>query len=67
MDPKEDDVIPHINDQGWLDIEQYHYDIDLGKQSPLNQYKIMGVPHLIMVDRSGQIVYKGIPSYRKDI
>lgn len=67
MDTKEDDVIPHINDCGWLDVEHYQADEQLGKGSPLAQYKMMGVPHLMLVDRRGQVVYKGLPSYRPDI
>jgi hypothetical protein len=28
---------------------------------------MIGVPHLLMVDRRGQVVFKGLPSYRPDI
>jgi len=66
-DKKEDDVIPHINDCGWLEVEQYQVDEELKKLHPLTQYKMLGVPHLLLVDRRGQVVFKGLPSYRPDI
>jgi len=67
VDKNEDDVIPFINDNGWLDIEHYHVDEQLKKRNPLTQFKIMGVPHLLLVDLNGQVVFKGLPSYRTDI
>jgi len=52
-----------VNKKGWLAIE--HYMVDSSKKpSPMQTYNFMGVPHVMLVDKSGTVVFKGHPMLR---
>uniref|UniRef100_A0A7S3IZY9 Thioredoxin domain-containing protein n=1 Tax=Strombidium inclinatum TaxID=197538 RepID=A0A7S3IZY9_9SPIT len=63
IDQTAEPVVKHVEAKGWADVEHYHR----AGSSCSNQYGIKGVPHVILVDTKGKIVYKGHPAQRKDL
>jgi hypothetical protein len=61
-------VKSHVEAKGWNKVEHYH--IRNGTCTADKDHGISGVPHVMLVDTEGKIVYKGHPSSRdleKDI
>jgi len=56
-------VTNHINNKGWTAPTHYHR----AKSSCSDVYQVRGVPHVLIVDKSGKIVFKGHPANRKDL
>lgn len=53
----------HINNKGWT--KPIHY--WRAKSNCSDIYQVRGVPHVLLVDTKGKIVYKGHPAGRKDL
>lgn len=57
-----------MKDKGWTSVEHYH--VRNGKCTADNEYGVQGVPHVLLVDKEGMIVFMGHPASRnieKDI
>jgi len=55
--------VSHIEDKKWTKVEHYH--VRNGKCTADNEYGVQGVPHVLLVDTEGTIVFMGHPSSRK--
>ena len=53
----------HIEENKWGKVEHYH--VRNGVCQADKQHGIQGVPHVMLVDTHGVIVYKGHPAQRK--
>lgn len=53
----------HVNNKGWT--KPIHY--WRAKSNCSDVYQVRGVPHVLLVDTNGKIVYKGHPASRKDL
>jgi len=56
-------VVNHVNNKGWTSVKHYHR----AKSNCSDVYQVKGVPHVIILDKEGTIVYKGHPAQRKDL
>jgi len=63
IDKDADTVKNHINNKGWTSPIHYHR----AKSDCSDVYQVRGVPHVLMVDTNGKIVFKGHPAGRKDL
>ena len=53
----------HVDKKGWNDVEHYH--IRRAGCVADKEHGIQGVPHVMLVDTHGKIVYKGHPASRQ--
>ena len=67
IDQRESDLIKHVNSKGWASVEHYHKTAHSGKKDPMSQYEVQGVPHVLLVDKNGTVVFKGHPAARPDL
>lgn len=56
-------VVNHVNNKGWTSVKHYHR----AKSNASEVYKVNGVPHVMILDKEGTIVFKGHPANRKDL
>lgn len=63
IDQNKEVVAKHVEDKGWGDVEHFFR----AKSTCSEVYGIKGVPHVMLVDKKGTIVFKGHPSTRKDL
>lgn len=63
IDQSKEAMVKHVNDKGWTAVEHYHRD----KSDCSEVYGVSGVPHVLLLDTKGRIVYKGHPATRKDL
>jgi len=56
-------VQAHVEKNGWGNVEHYHR----AKSSCSDDYKVQGVPHIVIVDTNGKIAFMGHPAHRKDL
>ena len=54
----------HVETKGWTKVD--HYFIG-GADKCKKDYGISGVPHVLLVDTNGKIVFKGHPASRKNL
>ena len=54
----------HVEAKGWTKVD--HYFIG-GAEKCKNDYGISGVPHVLLVDTNGKIVFKGHPASRPNL
>lgn len=54
-----------IRTKGWTDLENYN--VKLGVCRADKDYGISGIPHVVLIDKEGKIVFKGHPSERKSL
>ena len=54
-----------IKAKGWTDVEHYNVKLDVCHAD--KDYGLSGIPHVVLVDKSGKIVFKGHPSERKSL
>ena len=54
----------HVETKGWTKVD--HYFIG-GADKCKTDYGISGVPHVLLVDTNGKIVFKGHPASRKNL
>ena len=52
----------HVESKGWTKVEHYH--IRNGVCTADKDHGIQGVPHVLLVDTEGKIVFKGHPASR---
>lgn len=53
----------HVNDKGWTSVEHYWRD----KSDCSKQYNVQGVPCVMLIDKTGKIVFKGHPASRVNL
>jgi len=63
IDGAADTVKNHITNKGWT--KPIHY--WRSKSDCSDVYQVKGVPHVLIVDKTGKIVFKGHPANRKDL
>ena len=63
IDSESTTLANHVNKNKWSSIEHYQ---DADKIN-LTKYNIRGVPHIMLVDKQGNIVYRGHPEKRKNL
>ena len=56
-------VKKHVETKGWNAVEHYHVRND--KCTADKDYGVQGVPHVLLVDTEGTIVFVGHPANRK--
>jgi len=56
-------VVSHVNNKGWTSVKHFHR----AKSDCSDVYKVGGVPHVMILDKEGKIVFKGHPANRKDL
>jgi thiol-disulfide isomerase/thioredoxin len=56
-------LVNHIEDKNWKKVEHYH--VRNGTCTADKDYGVQGVPHVLLVDTEGQIVFMGHPASRK--
>jgi len=56
-------VKKHVDSKGWTKPIHYHR----AKSVCSEVYQVKGVPHVLIVDKEGIIVFKGHPANRKDL
>jgi len=63
IDKSSDTVVKHVEAKGWNKVEHYwRSDSDCSKV-----YSVSGVPHVMLINTEGKIVFKGHPANRKDL
>jgi hypothetical protein len=63
IDNSKDVVVKHVEDKKWTSVE--HFFRHESKCSEI--YGVSGVPHVILLDTKGRMVFKGHPATRKDL
>ena len=63
IDKEAGDVVKHIDDKGWNSPEHYHH---AGSEA-FKEYGGYGVPHVVLVDTKGRIVFIGNPTDRQNL
>lgn len=58
IDEKVETVNKHVNAKGWTKVEHLHQ----GGSTASDDYGVKGVPHVVLVDTHGKIVYIGHPA-----
>lgn len=53
----------HVTSKGWTKVKHYHR----AKSNCSDVYQVRGVPHVMILDKEGKIVFKGHPANRKDL
>jgi len=56
-------MVKHVNNKGWTSVEHYHRH----KSDCSDVYGVQGVPHVILIDTKGRMVFIGHPATRKDL
>ena len=66
LDSKVKECLKHIIYKGWISIEHYLCIKMAGQEldNPVAMYEVSGIPHVILVDKKGNIVFKGHPAGR---
>jgi len=63
IDGAPETVVKKVEEKGWNKIEHYWR----SKSDCSTVYGVKGVPHVLLVDTTGKIVYKGHPASRPDL
>mmetsp|Transcript_17366 Transcript_17366/g.26759 ORF Transcript_17366/g.26759 Transcript_17366/m.26759 type:complete len:132 (+) Transcript_17366:760-1155(+) len=64
IDNSVDKLVDHVNKNQWYKgLEHYQ----IMNQQVMSQFQVKGVPHVMLVDKKGKIVFKGHPMMRKDL
>lgn len=63
IDQSKEKMVEHVNNKGWTAVEHYHRH----KSDCSEVYGVSGVPHVLLLDTKGRIVFKGHPATRKDL
>jgi len=61
IDQTSDAVVTHVNSKKWNKVEHFHR----GASSATSDYGVSGVPKVVLIDKSGTIVFIGHPAERK--
>ena len=57
IDNTKEAVTKHVEAKGWNKVEHFHRD----KSDCSKVYSVNGVPHVMLIDQYGKIVFKGHP------
>jgi thiol-disulfide isomerase/thioredoxin len=60
IDQTKEPVLAHCESKNWMSVEHYH---KAGSDCS-EVYSVQGVPHVMLIDKSGKIVFKGHPASR---
>lgn len=63
IDQSKEKMVDHVNNKKWNSVEHYHRH----KSDCSEVYGVQGVPHVLLLDTHGRIVFKGHPATRKDL
>lgn len=63
IDQSKEAMVTHVNNKKWNKVEHYHRH----KSDCSEVYGVQGVPHVLLLDTKGRIVFKGHPATRKDL
>lgn len=63
IDQSKEKMVEHVNNKGWTSVEHYWR----SKSDCSDVYSVSGVPHVLLLDTKGRIVFKGHPATRKDL
>jgi len=63
IDNAREAVKNHVASKGWESVIHYHRD----KSNCSVVYGVKGVPHVMLIDKEGTIVFKGHPATRKNL
>lgn len=63
IDKDRDTVVNHVNNKGWNDVEHFHR----ATSNCSDVYGVRGVPHVMLIDKEGNIVFKGHPATRPNL
>lgn len=63
IDNAKEKVNSHVDEKKWGDIEHYHRHESKCSET----YGVSGVPHVLLLDTKGRIVFKGHPATRKSL
>lgn len=63
IDKEADAVVKHVEAKGWNKVEHYHR----ADSNCSEVYSVQGVPHVMLIDQNGKIVFKGHPANRPDL
>ena len=55
----------HITNKGWANVE--HYLAANGSCTADQDFEVQGIPHVVLVDTNGKIVFVGHPAHRKNL
>jgi len=58
IDSTSDVVLKHVQEKKWESVEHFHRATSKCSET----YGVSGVPHVMLVDKEGTIVYKGHPA-----
>jgi thiol-disulfide isomerase/thioredoxin len=53
----------HVESKGWEQVEHFFR----GKSNASEVYSVQGVPHVMLIDKTGKIVFKGHPANRPNL
>jgi len=56
-------LVSHVNEKKWTSVEHY---FRAGSDAS-DVYSVRGVPHVMLIDQKGKIVFKGHPASRKNL
>ena len=62
IDSDADTVKNHVESRGWTKVEHYH--VRTAGCTADKDFGVNGVPHVLLIDTKGKIVYVGHPSSR---
>ena len=60
IDEDMEDLVKRVEDRKWTSVEHYHR----AGSDASKVYNVKGVPHIMLIDKSGKIVFKGHPAKR---
>jgi hypothetical protein len=63
IDKDRNTVVNHVNNKGWTDVEHFHR----ASSDCSNVYGVRGVPHVMLIDKEGYIIFKGHPANRPNL
>ena len=63
QDKEEKDLIKKVNDKKWTSIEHYK----IKDPSSVKHLEVNGIPHILLVNRDGEVVFKGHPNLRQNL
>ena len=63
IDQDKQKLVNHVEDKKWTSVEHYH--ARNGVCTADKEFKVRGVPHCLLVDTTGKIVWIGHPASRK--
>lgn len=63
IDQDKDKLKSHVQNKGWGKVEHFFR----GGSNASDVYGVRGVPHVMLIDKTGKIVFKGHPASRPDL